>query len=361
MKLLAQVVSDLEMTPVTAEQLTITRLGLYINNVRRKTSDKALAKRMKDLLKEWKKIVQNSQSNNGVSPVVVNTSIPPIITSNEQNLTSHLRPIETVTAISAIKNNDALSHRKALASRFSACKTPSVPKGPLIDGAVSNSTNLPTLSDVTINGATSNVGSLTVSFPLVNLSCQQQDEEELTSLIIKIPLSSISIGKKISNTVSVSEISSNKTVSSFPPISSKPTNFVNNSDLHTHNVTVDSLMVHISLSKLPLPPMVNDSSLHYVTVTVPQYKSDLSISAAASPSSATAMDFSQSVLFSGLPAGRLKPQDCIEGVDGCYGIDRGWYSWTDVIPNEEPAVTVLPYVFIDGFDVDNLIIINNSL
>lgn len=58
------------------------------------------------------------------------------------------------------------------------------------------------------------------------------------------------------------------------------------------------------------------------------------------------------------PSGRLKgpavvgvPAGCLLGVDGCLGANGLWYDWTEAIPTaQEFAVTVLPYVYVDGWD-----------
>lgn len=59
----------------------------------------------------------------------------------------------------------------------------------------------------------------------------------------------------------------------------------------------------------------------------------------------------------GLPPGRLKqamvgvPMGCSNGVDGCLGANGVWYEWTEYIPGtHEEMVTVLPYVYIDGWE-----------
>ena len=51
---------------------------------------------------------------------------------------------------------------------------------------------------------------------------------------------------------------------------------------------------------------------------------------------------------------QLVPPGASPGVDGCMGNDGCWYAWTDMIPGHDEAVTVLPYIYIDG-DSDNLL------
>ncbi|XP_076180297.1 mediator complex subunit 26 [Ptiloglossa arizonensis] len=51
------VITALEKTAITKELLEITRLGKHINELRRKTSNDALAKRAKDLVRRWRDMV----------------------------------------------------------------------------------------------------------------------------------------------------------------------------------------------------------------------------------------------------------------------------------------------------------------
>ena len=46
---------------------------------------------------------------------------------------------------------------------------------------------------------------------------------------------------------------------------------------------------------------------------------------------------------------RLMPTNFVPGVHGCVGRDGHWYQWTEAIPGEDAMVTVLPYIYIDGW------------
>lgn len=52
-----QVITMLENIQITKEQLETTRLGRYINLLRRKTANESLARRAKNLLKKWREMV----------------------------------------------------------------------------------------------------------------------------------------------------------------------------------------------------------------------------------------------------------------------------------------------------------------
>ncbi|XP_043796626.1 mediator of RNA polymerase II transcription subunit 26 isoform X2 [Apis laboriosa] len=69
------VVTALEKTAITKEVLEVTRLGKYINELRRKTSNDALAKRAKDLVRRWRDMVLPS-AHSTPQPTPADTAPP---------------------------------------------------------------------------------------------------------------------------------------------------------------------------------------------------------------------------------------------------------------------------------------------
>ena len=69
------VITALEKTAITKEVLEITRLGKYINELRRKTNNDALAKRAKDLVRRWRDMVLPS-AHSTPQPTPADTAPP---------------------------------------------------------------------------------------------------------------------------------------------------------------------------------------------------------------------------------------------------------------------------------------------
>ncbi|XP_044726601.1 mediator of RNA polymerase II transcription subunit 26 [Chrysoperla carnea] len=68
MQAVVEIITALERTSITEELLKTTRLGKYINELRKKTSNEILAKRAKELLKKWRdQVIPSSQSNSNTA------------------------------------------------------------------------------------------------------------------------------------------------------------------------------------------------------------------------------------------------------------------------------------------------------
>ncbi|KAH7971051.1 hypothetical protein HPB49_018425 [Dermacentor silvarum] len=75
MAAVVEVIGLLERTPITKDTLERTRLGKYINELRKRTSNDSLARRAKELVKSWRRLLpcdpQQQTPNGGGPPVVV--------------------------------------------------------------------------------------------------------------------------------------------------------------------------------------------------------------------------------------------------------------------------------------------------
>lgn len=85
-----QVISTLENIQITKEQLETTRLGKYINHLRRKTANESLARRAKNLLKKWREMVLPSAgaTQQQTNPNTQQNLMPTIAKGKNVNLTN---------------------------------------------------------------------------------------------------------------------------------------------------------------------------------------------------------------------------------------------------------------------------------
>lgn len=75
------VISTLEGTTITKEQLETTRLAKFINHLRRRTKDEHLARRAKSLLKKWREMVgiqQQQQQFIDATPITSSATLPSV-------------------------------------------------------------------------------------------------------------------------------------------------------------------------------------------------------------------------------------------------------------------------------------------
>lgn len=80
-----EIISILEKVAITKELLETTRLGKYVNELRRKTTNEQLSKRAKELVKKWKSLVL-PETNGQIKPAPIISSVP----SEDVNL-NHLK------------------------------------------------------------------------------------------------------------------------------------------------------------------------------------------------------------------------------------------------------------------------------
>ncbi|VDM53620.1 unnamed protein product [Angiostrongylus costaricensis] len=70
----ADLLDVLSKLPITIDVLTKTRIGMTINDLRKKTSDEKLAKKAKNLIKEWKNLVDKREEKKEKTPKCEPTS-----------------------------------------------------------------------------------------------------------------------------------------------------------------------------------------------------------------------------------------------------------------------------------------------
>ncbi|KAM7341465.1 mediator complex subunit 26 [Cochliomyia hominivorax] len=107
------VISALEGTTITKEQLEATRLAKYINHLRRRTKCENLARRAKSLLKKWREMVgiqQSSESSAGATSNVV--TVPASSAFNSSTVgTSYNMPV-TDNAVSTSHLPNLIPHQQ---------------------------------------------------------------------------------------------------------------------------------------------------------------------------------------------------------------------------------------------------------
>lgn len=122
---LNQILSLLESYPMTQAELEKTRIGKYINEVRKKTADTSLAKRAKELVKKWQRVINshagkaNTDSpRSSLSSAILTKTTPRVSTPNNSNSCS---PTSDYTASPALCANFPKPQQNGIKSATSVC------------------------------------------------------------------------------------------------------------------------------------------------------------------------------------------------------------------------------------------------
>lgn len=339
--------------------------------IRRKLTsrDRSLAKRMKQLVKQWQRLLQQSASVpngpavaasshalNGVagtqrvgstSPVQLSPVGSPRPSPKSSSSSQAVGPptAATLPAPAGVdpptpaptpppRPADPTAQRMKILHRLSKVKTPPVPtplpqallatparpsllpttasNHSVTDSASSSSLHLPPIAlNEAMETSTNNSpcpSSLTLSFPL-NSQPRRPESRSALELLVKVP-------KEV-----LSRVPHDLRLSPEPQPHASPYSLV---------VSISTSLLHCPLAH---PPGTTCSSGPSTM--------DVDSSSGFAPNSLAELKEEQSHTI---------PVSAVPGVDGCHGHDGLWYRWTQSIPGEDLSVTVLPYVYIDGID-----------
>lgn len=145
-----QVVCILERYPVTREILEETRIGRLVNDIRRKTSDKQLAKRAKELVRSWQRVI------NGVSEVP--TSV------NGEGLGGGASVQHRSLNKTAVSPAGSIT-KSASATQFQRSVTPNTVKSSLSPGQLPSKPSTPSLPNASQKHSAQNVAKRSISSP----------------------------------------------------------------------------------------------------------------------------------------------------------------------------------------------------
>ena len=345
--------------------------------IRRKLTDRSLARRMKQLVKQWQRLLQSPTTPNG--PVVsASTTANGIVTDPEKtsvNLSSRSPPLlaphvhSSSSSLAGKSSNSPIPHSNATVSTVSTSPVPIPTPSPApprqTDPAAKRRKMLQMFSKVKTQ--TPQIpGPMSTQQPETQLHAQSQAPPSVhpTTLANSVSHTDSSSGHPTS---SASHNSSSSLTLSLPLISQLRPQHDRNSHLKLV-VSVPrcavTLEAHCDRSgKLLAYNNVNEHKQEHETA-LPDAEKPLSLIVSVTTSvlhrhppplpgqeldDLTAWDTLASETVS-TSRSREMPEGSVVGVDGCLGRDGLWYEWTEYIPGEELSVTVLPYVYIDGVE-----------
>jgi len=102
MNIALEIIAMLETTEITEGELNETRLGRFINNIRKNSKDEGLKKRLRKLIKTWTHIVKRAPSKPAPPPPT--SSVPTSLSSKKKSSNSPV-PSVVVNGVSAENNH----------------------------------------------------------------------------------------------------------------------------------------------------------------------------------------------------------------------------------------------------------------
>ena len=321
-----------------------TRLGKFVNMIRRKIVDESLAKRMKKLIKQWQALLQNAATTPNGLPGGGGGGA----SSSQASVTPPVKRADP--AANRIKVLQKLSNLKA-ASHVSQAPV-EIPNElqhrlpqPLPDSQTVSSLPNSHTPSVLPQPCTPNLAA-------VNSNMSPSPAPSL-SLLVKIPRQSVRLSK--GNSLTDMHRSTLTGLAGFGG-----SQFAMSQTRAEDPAKVLSLIVSIDTSVLPQSAPLPKVGKPIKTETSPEAHALLSkASSHVYPAMKRTEMASDSERTSPMEVDRpssssssssSSAEGSVPGIHGCIGPDGLWYDWTTAIPGQEPCVTMLPYVYVDGWD-----------
>lgn len=148
------VISTLEGTTITKEQLETTRLAKFINHLRRRTKDEHLARRAKSLLKKWREMVGIQQQQvTDLTPITSSSTLPSVSGHNTGLYQQQRLRSQSVSPAASSMHFDAIQHQ----SNSNSSQIVAVSPTPTIAEHLPRVTNAISSSLASFSTASSNV------------------------------------------------------------------------------------------------------------------------------------------------------------------------------------------------------------
>lgn len=381
--------------------LQVTRLGKFVNLARRKTTDRSLSKRLKNLVKRWQKLLQSGPSNGLVpstdSSQCAPTQPPPassltgpdglmwIATPISQAPSPVVTPLQTpVVQRSTTPCPASVSVQSVVTASPSHPSVPtsippsvptsippaplSVPPAPLLgaknDAIFNRRQKLQMLSQVnkrppaisSFSGVSTNI----ITHPVKSEATEVDQDRGTTSIITGTTpvIRGASAAIKCATSLAVTQPDDTCTEVKELLISIPLTSVMKAFSKHPPTGANGSISVPTCSPSSPIeqviqavaPPSHHDHTPNVVTASFVEHALSLVVSIDTSrlaPCAAREVSTTRGPQENtGVPLG------CVPGIDGHIGQDGSWYNWTKHMPSMDgTTVTVLPYVYVDGWEM----------